>query len=336
MKLQDFDYTLPKELIAQYPAARRDQARLMVINRADGSIVHDIFARVGKYIPLKSLLVLNDSKVIPARLFGKRKETGGKVEVFLLQKLSDGYSYSALIRPLKKLKLGERIIFNGNNFFAELKSAEKKIVRFNRKNILPALNRLGHIPLPPYIKRNDEASDRNDYQTVYAKRAGSVASPTAGLHFTKPLLQGLKAQGHTIEKVTLHVNYATFKPVREEDITKHVMHEEEYRISEKTWERISKAKEKGKKIVAVGTTSCRSLESTAKTGRLSGKTNLFIYSGYPFKITDCLLTNFHTPKSTLLMLVDAFAGKKLIRRAYQEAIREKYRFFSYGDAMLIL
>ena len=335
MRLQDFDYNLPKELIAQYPLSRRDGARLMVIDRTDGSVIHDIFRNLKKYLPPQSLLTLNESKVIPARLFGTREKTGGKVEIFLLQK-SPGGSYKALIRPLKKLNTGEKIIFNGSGFYAQLENPQEKLIRFNRSDISIYLRKFGHMPLPPYIKRSDEPLDRRQYQTVYAKRAGSVASPTAGLHFTKSLLEALKQEGHTFEKITLHVNYATFKPVVEEDITKHVMHEEGYFISKAAWKRIEEVRKTGRKIVAVGTTSCRTLETAAASGRLEGRTNLFIYPGYHFKMTDCLLTNFHTPKSTLLMLVSAFATRELIRKAYEEAIREKYRFFSYGDCMLIL
>lgn len=343
MNLNEFHYVLPQELIAQEPLRQRDQARLMVIDRATGSIKHDIFKNIGQYLPAKSCVVLNDSKVIPARLLGRRQPNGGTVEIFLLKRLPDGYSYEALMRPLRRLKTDERIIFNGGKLVAQIKDRDKGVVRFNRKGITGQLNKIGRIPLPPYIKRRDNAADRKYYQTVYAKKAGSVASPTAGLHFTGRLLKSLGQAGHMIEKVTLHVNYATFKPVEEQDITKHQIHTEEFAVSHKTFGALSKSKQEGRKIVAVGTTSCRVLETISKwnvgNGRgraLQGNTDIFIYPGYRFRMTDVLLTNFHLPYSTLLMLVYAFGTKELIARAYQEAIKQSYRFYSYGDAMIIL
>ncbi len=345
-QLSDFNYHLPQELIAQYPTSQRDAARLMVIDRRDGSIRHDRFANVGKYLPPKSRLVVNDSKVIPARLLGKRA-TGGKVEVFLLRKLSDGVSFEALIKPLGRLKLDEQIHFNGAGVWARLVDPHKRIVRFNKKNLGRYLERIGHMPLPPYIKRADEPLDRKSYQTVYAKAPGSVAAPTAGLHFTEPLLQSLKKAGHGLAKVTLHVNYATFRLVQEADITKHEMHFEEYSVPLATLKalgldgrgrplRFAKQSGRPRPVVAVGTTSCRVLETLAQGGAPSGETNIFIYPGYEFRMTDALITNFHLPFSTLLMLVYAFGGAELMQRAYAEAIREKYRFYSYGDAMIIL
>ena len=335
MKLQDFTYELPEELIAQEPLKVRDQARLMVIERKTGTISHDTFSNIGKYLPPKAALVVNDSKVIPARLLGHRA-TGGKVEIFLLKQLSDGYSFEALIRPLKRLRVDERINFNGGKVYAELKDPLKKIVRFNKKNIIRELNRIGHIPLPPYIKRADVPSDRTYYQTVYAKNAGSVASPTAGLHFTNPLLARIKKAGHKVHKVTLHINYATFKMVEEEDITRHKMHEEEYSISQSSMKALQNGRQAGCPVVCVGTTSCRVLESAARTGELKGVTAIFLYPGAEFKMVDALITNFHLPQSTLLMLVYACGGVELMRRAYKEAIARKYRFYSYGDGMVIL
>lgn len=335
MRLQDFEYELPQELIAQYPLKSRDQARMMVIDRARGKIFHDVFSQIEKYLPVSSTIVLNDSKVVPARLLGRR-ETGGKTEVFLLKPLSDGYSYETLIRPLKRLNIDEKIIFNGSRVYAQLKDPHKKIVRFNRKNISGYLNKIGHMPLPPYIKRSDEALDREYYQTVYARHAGSVASPTAGLHFTKPLLAKLKKDGHAIVKVTLHVNFATFNLVKEEDVTHHKMHSESYAASQNMVAAIKKTKAQGKKVLAVGTTSCRTLETLAQTKKRKGMTDIFIYPGYKFQMTDLLLTNFHLPESTLLMLAYAFGGVDLMKRAYREAIKEKYRFYSYGDCMLII
>lgn len=343
MKLSDFNYTLPENLIAQHPLHHRDQARLMVVDRSRKSIVHDVFSNVGKYLPKESCIVLNDSKVIPARLLGMREKSGGRVEIFLLKKLSDRYSYETLMRPLRRLKIDEKIIFNGGDLVAKIKDKENRIVRFNTRNILTHLNKSGHMPLPPYIKRPDCAADRKYYQTVYARREGSVASPTAGLHFTHRLLDCIKRDGHKIEKITLHINYATFKPVEESDITKHKMYYENYSVTKKTLNAVNKAKKKGQKIVAVGTTSCRVLETVAKynggNGRdrsVRGRTNIFMYPGYKFRMTDVLITNFHLPYSTLLMLVYAFGSKSLMAKAYSQAIRKEYRFYSYGDAMLII
>ena len=334
-QLKEFDFNLPQELVAQYLIAQRDAARLMVIDRSTGTIRHDVFSNLGKYLSPQSLLVLNDSKVVPARLLGQRV-TGGKVEIFLLRKLSDGVSFEALIKPLGRLKPNERIHFNGSGVYAELIDPVKRIVRFNKKNLGSYFNRIGHMPLPPYIKRPDESSDRTMYQTVYAKHSGSVAAPTAGLHFTQTLLRRLKEFGHDFAPVTLHVNYATFKPVAEEDVTKHRMHFEEYSVSPGNLRKILTARLKGRKIVAVGTTSCRVLETIGEAGAARGETNIFMYPGYQFKRADALVTNFHLPFSTLLMLVYAFGGMELMKRAYSEAIANKYRFYSYGDAMLIL
>ena len=335
MTLEDFDYHLPEALIAQYPLRRREQARLMVVDRKKKTIVHSRFSNIQAYLPERSCLVLNDSKVIHARLLGKRV-SGGEVEIFLLKKLADGCSYETLLRPLRRLKAHEQIVLDGGKLVATIADREKKIVRFNKKNIGRQLEKIGHIPLPPYIKRPDRAEDRKYYQTVYAKNAGSVASPTAGLHFTPGILKRLRKSGHRIEKVTLHINYATFKPVEENDITRHRMHAEDYAVAPRVFQAIKKAKANGQKIVAVGTTSCRVLESIAASGQLKGSTDIFIYPGVPFRMVDGLLTNFHLPLSTLLMLVYAFGTKELMARAYAEAIKEKYRFFSYGDAMLIL
>ncbi|MFH1359870.1 MAG: tRNA preQ1(34) S-adenosylmethionine ribosyltransferase-isomerase QueA [Candidatus Omnitrophota bacterium] len=334
MKLQDFDYHLPQNLIAQYPLKRRDQARLLVLNRDKQTITHDRFANLEKYLPTESMIVLNDSKVICARLLGRKQRTGGQVEIFLLNQLADKYSYHALLRPVRRLKYHDQIQFDGNGLIAEI--IDKNTVRFNQKNLTKALNRIGHMPLPPYIKRADEPIDRRYYQTVYANKEGSVAAPTAGLHFTQRLITRLMNQGHPFQKVTLHINYATFKPVEETDITKHKMHTERYHMTQETFKRIKRHKKEGKKILAVGTTSCRVLETVADTGQLQGNTDLFVYPGYRFHFVDILLTNFHLPLSTLLMLVSAFAGHALMKRAYQEAIRNQYRFFSYGDAMLVL
>ncbi|VAX35043.1 S-adenosylmethionine:tRNA ribosyltransferase-isomerase [hydrothermal vent metagenome] len=333
MKLEDFAYTLPEELIAQYPLKRRDQARLMIINRADGTIGHDTFNNLDQHLPEQSHIVLNNSKVIPARLFGRR-ETGGRVEIFVLKEVESGV-YETLLRPAKKLKEGELVSIDGGSLVAEIIDKERRWVRFNKKNVLNYLEKVGHIPLPPYITRDDKAIDRKYYQTVFAQKPGSVASPTAGLHFTDRLLAKLK-KNHAMDKVTLHVNYGTFKPVEEKDITQHQMHFEDYFITKTALAKIQKSRKMGRKVVAVGTTSCRVLETIAHNNTLTGSTNIFMYPGYDFKLTDCLITNFHLPHSTLLMLIYAFGGKKLMQHAYQEAIKEKYRFYSYGDGMLIL
>ncbi len=335
MKLSDFHYYLPEELIAQYPLEKRDQARLLVVDRIKKTISHDIFANVCKYLPKDSIVVLNDTKVVAARLLGKRIPTGGQFEIFLLKQLKGKNEFETLIKPLRRLKENDQVEFE-EGLTAQLIDKEKRIVRFNTNHIYEKLERIGHMSLPPYIKRKDETLDHKRYQTVFAKHRGSVAAPTAGLHFTKELLAKIKKEGHTLLPVTLHVNYATFKPVEVEDIRKHPMHSEEYLIDQKNYQRILRSRVKGQKIVAVGTTSCRVLETVASSGRLKGETDIFIYPPYPFKMADMLITNFHLPQSTLLMLVYAFGGQELIKRAYQEAIDKKYRFFSYGDAMIII
>jgi len=334
--LKNYDYPLPQELIAQYPIFPRDKARLMVIDRQKQTISHDYFFNLQRYLPPQSMVVLNDSKVIPVRLLGKRRETGGEVEIFLLQRLSDGYTYQALLRPLKRLKKGEKIFFGKGEIVAEIIDKENRLVRLNKKNIYPSLERIGHMPLPPYIKRTDKALDKKYYQTVFAKNLGSVASPTAGLHLTTRLLKKIEGQGHKIKKVTLHINYATFKPVEVADIRKHEIHSEDFIVAPAIGKAIVAEKQKGKKIVAVGTTAARVLETVAQTKKIKGRTDIFIYPGYQFRLTDVLITNFHLPFSTLLMLVYAFGGEALMKRAYQEAVKEKYRFFSYGDGMIIL
>ncbi len=342
MKLSEFAYKLPPELIAQYPLKERDHARLMVIDRQNQTIDHDIFYNIGKHLKSPSIIVLNDSKVIPARLIGKREKTNGKVEVFLLKRLSNPYLYQTLIRPLRKIKVDEKIIFGDGQIYAQLKDVEKRIVGFNKKDISEYIENFGHIPLPPYIKRVDNLDDKNYYQTVFARKEGSVASPTAGLHFTKKLLNNLKKEGHKIIKVTLHINYATFKPVEEQDIENHKMHSEFYSVGEKSFNELIKAKKQKQTIVAIGTTSCRVLETLGKeialgkNPTLKGNTDIFIYPGYKFHLTDTIVTNFHLPHSSLLMLVYAFGGTNLMKKAYKEAIKRKYRFYSYGDAMMII
>ena len=336
MKLSDFDYHLPKELIAKYPAQPRDSCRLMVLNRKDKTIEHRIFRDVIDYLKPGDTLVLNNTKVIPARLIGKKEKTNANIEVFLLRPIEDNI-WEALIKNVRRLKKNQKIIIS-DDFYVEFlsKDDEKAIVKIHSKDIKSDLEKYGHVPLPPYIEREDEEKDKDYYQTVFADKEGSVASPTAGLHFTKELLEKIKEKGVNIAYITLHVGLGTFKPVKTEDITKHKMHEEYFTIPKETLEMIKKTKENKKSVVAVGTTVVRALETYGKFGKTEGFTDIFIYPPYEFKIVDKLITNFHLPKSTLLMLVSAFADRDFILRAYNGAVKEKYRFFSYGDAMLIV
>jgi len=341
MKLSNFDYSLPKELIAQFPEKKRDTCKLLVIDRKSKKIIHTHFRDIVNFLNPSDCMVLNNTKVIPARLLGRRL-TGGKVEVFLLKRLSDGYSYKTLIKPLRRLKLDEKILFDHGKIFAQLKDAKEKVVRFNIKNSSKLLG-LGQVPLPPYIKRSPNLMDKTHYQTVYAKHNGSVASPTAGLHFTKSLISEIENKGVDVAHVTLHVNYSTFNTLKEEEISKHKMHSEEFIVSKKAIKHIKSNKDSGNKIVAVGTTSCRVLETVAdkimknkNSVEIKSETDLFIYPGFNFKMVDKLITNFHLPRTSLFMLVCAFAGRNLIMKAYKEAVRKEYRFYSYGDAMMIL
>jgi S-adenosylmethionine:tRNA ribosyltransferase-isomerase len=348
LRLSDFDYKLPKELIAQYPLKERDACRLLVLNRTEGTIEHRVFKNIIDYLSKDDLIVLNDTKVLPARLKGCRL-TSGKVEVLLLNR-KNGLTFNALIKP-SRIKIGERIIFtpletierqkktmvsltgfNGSKI-SGLISAKNEIT-FNVKHI-DAVYNLGLMPLPPYIKREPQDLDNVYYQTVYADREGAVASPTAGLHFTEDLIKNIQSLGINIAYITLHIGLATFRPVKVNDITRHKMEPEYFKISNGAISSIEKVRIDKARIFAVGTTSLRALE-TYVIGSKEGYTDLFIYPGYKFKAVDCLLTNFHLPKTTLFMLVCAFAGEKLIKKAYQEAIDRKYRFYSYGDAMLII
>ncbi len=336
IKLSEFDYHLPEELIAKYPVEPRDSCRLMVLDRRNQKIEHRIFRDIVDYLKEGDLLVLNDTKVIPARLIG-RKTTGAKIEVLLLRPYTDN-EWEVLIKNIKRLKPGQEVIF-GEDFKAVLleKYQEGKArVKLIGDNIKELINKYGHIPLPPYIEREDEDRDKEAYQTVFARKEGAVASPTAGLHFTQELLKKLEEKGIKKAFCTLHVGLGTFRPIQTEDITKHKMHEEYYQIPDETLQAIRKTKEKGKKVIAVGTTVVRTLETYAQTGKKEGFSDIFIYPPYQFKMVDALITNFHLPKSTLILLVSAFAGKDFIFKAYNEAIQQKYRFFSYGDAMLIL
>ena len=336
IKLSEFDYHLPEELIAKYPVEPRDSCRLMVLDRKTQKIEHRIFRDIVDYLEEGDLLVLNDTKVIPARLIG-RKTTGAKIEILLLRPYTDN-EWEVLIKNIKRLKPGQEVIF-GEDFKAVLleKYQEGKArVKLIGNNIKELINKYGHIPLPPYIEREDEEKDKEAYQTVFARKEGAVASPTAGLHFTQELLKKLEEKGIKKAFCTLHVGLGTFRPIQTEDITKHKMHEEYYQIPDETLQAIRKTKEKGKRVIAVGTTVVRTLETYAQTGKKDGFSDIFIYPPYQFKMVDALITNFHLPKSTLILLVSAFAGKDFIFKAYNEAIQQKYRFFSYGDAMLIL
>ncbi|MBU3959134.1 MAG: tRNA preQ1(34) S-adenosylmethionine ribosyltransferase-isomerase QueA [Candidatus Omnitrophica bacterium] len=340
LKLSDFDYDLPKELIAQYPLRERDMARLLVINRKEKTIEHRAFKDLVNYFSKDDLFALNDTKVLHCRLEGRRK-TGGKVQALLL-KQKEGLTFKALIKP-SRIKFGERIIFNGGTIYAEMTARDE--LTFYAPDI-DAVYRQAQIPLPPYIKRAPQDLDSVYYQTVFAQREGSIAAPTAGLHFTPGFITEIESSGINIAYITLHINYPTFKPVKTEDITSHKMDKEYFCIDEQAQDLLKKTVAHKGRIFAVGTTSVRALETYILTGLKESDTDLFIYPGYKFKIIDCLLTNFHLPRTTLFMLVCAFcaagasasggAGIELVKKAYQEAIDKKYRFYSYGDAMLII
>ena len=339
MELSEFNYYLPEELIAQTPITKRDESRLMILNKETGEIEHKIFRNILDYLEPGDCLVRNNTKVIPARLYGK-KDTGANVEFVLLKNI-EGDIWEAMVRPGNKLHVGAKVIFGDGLLQAEiletLQDGTRK-VKFTYNGIFnEILDKIGLMPLPPYIHESLQDNDR--YQTVYAKYEGSAAAPTARLHFTEELLQEIEKKGVEIANVTLHVGIGTFRPVKEKNIEEHHMHTEHYYIKESDAKKINKAKESGHRIIAVGTTSCRVLETVAdengKVKATEGDTQIFIYPGYKFKILDGLITNFHLPESTLLMLVSALAGKENIMNAYNEAVKEKYRFFSFGDAMLI-
>ncbi|MCQ9207238.1 MAG: tRNA preQ1(34) S-adenosylmethionine ribosyltransferase-isomerase QueA [Omnitrophica bacterium] len=339
MKLSEFDYEVPRELIAQYPSGRRGDDRLLVVDRRKGSFEERHFSDIADYFASGDLLALNDTKVIPARLFGKRK-TGGKVEIFVLDRTER--PARALVRSSGRIKPGETVTLNSGYEVKVLGAARVgRLVEFNEP-VDEVLRRCGHVPLPPYISRPDEPSDRERYQTIYASADGATASPTAGLHFTENAVRQLKEKGVEIAYVTLHVSYGTFAPIKEDTVEKHKMHSEHFHVSKENAEAINGARGKKARIFACGTTSLRTLEARAEdfknpiSERIEGRTDLFIYPGYKFKIVDALITNFHLPKSTLLLLTSAFAGKELLFRAYEYAIKNKFKFFSYGDAMLIM
>nr|MBQ6242142.1 tRNA preQ1(34) S-adenosylmethionine ribosyltransferase-isomerase QueA [Lachnospiraceae bacterium] len=342
MNVSDFDYELPPELIAQDPLADRSSSRLLILDRETGAIMHRIFRDIKDELHPGDCLVINNTKVIPARLLGVRKETGAAVELLLLKRLEDRENtWETLVRPGKKCREGAVLSFGDGLLEAEITEVlpdGNRLVRFTFDGIFEEiLDRLGQMPLPPYITHHLE--DKNRYQTVYAKYDGSAAAPTAGLHFTQELLAQIREKGVSVAEITLHVGLGTFRPVKVDTVEEHHMHSEYYEVNAEAAALINRAKKEGHRVIAVGTTSCRTLESAAgEDGMLhpcSGWTEIFIYPGYNFKIVDALITNFHLPKSTLMMLVSALAGREHIMKAYGEAIKERYRFFSFGDAMFI-
>lgn len=338
MLLSQFSYHLPGERIAQHPLEERDQSRLLVLERQSGALEHKHFYEIIDYLEPGDTLVFNNTRVIPARLIGTRADTGGKVEVFLLNRLTDT-DWETLVKPGKRARPGMTITF-GDELRCEILDTTDfggRVVRFSFTGVFEAvLDRLGETPLPPYI--HERLSDSERYQTVYATQRGSAAAPTAGLHFTESLLERIAAKGIHLAYVTLHVGLGTFRPVSAENITDHVMHREFYTIPEATARIVNETRARGNRVIAVGTTSVRTLETVGQSGEVqagSGYTNIFIYPGYRFRIVDGLITNFHLPESTLLMLVSAFASREQVLGAYETAIKEEYRFFSFGDAMLI-
>ena len=341
MKRQDFYYELPEELIAQDPLEDRSSSRLLVLDKETGAFSHHVFKEITEYLHEGDCLVINDTKVIPARLIGSKVETNAKIEVLLLKRKENNV-WETLVKPGKKAKVGAKISFGDGLLMGEVIDVVEegnRLIKFDFDGIFEEiLDQLGQMPLPPYITHQLE--DKNRYQTVYATHTGSAAAPTAGLHFTPELLEEIKEKGVDIARVTLHVGLGTFRPVKVDEITEHHMHSEFFMIDEEAAEKINRAKETGHRVICVGTTSCRTVESAAdENGHLeakSGWTQIFIYPGYKFKVLDCLITNFHLPESTLIMLVSALAGREHVLVAYEEAVKERYRFFSFGDAMMIV
>ena len=340
MKTDDFDYELPEELIAQTPLKKRDSSRLMVVDRKTGEIEHRVFHDIVDYLNEGDVLILNDTKVLPARLLGIKEDTKAHIELLLLKNIENDI-WECLVKPAKRVKIGTIVSFGEGMLKARcISEYEEGIKRFEFLYdgiFLEILDKLGTMPLPPYIKEKLKEQDR--YQTVYARELGSAAAPTAGLHFTKELLEKISQKGVIVCYITLHVGIGTFRPVNVEDVTKHKMHSEFYSVSKETADIISLAKSEGRRIISVGTTTTRTLETVmTKYGKMqecSGWTDIFIYPGYEFKAIDCLITNFHLPKSTLIMLVSAFSDKNIILNAYKEAVNDKYRFFSFGDSMFL-
>jgi S-adenosylmethionine:tRNA ribosyltransferase-isomerase len=349
MKLSQFSFDLPEELIAEYPSENRDEARLMVINRESGTIEHKLFKDIINYVDEGDVMVMNNTKVFPARMYGNKEKTGAKIEVFLLRELNrESLLWDVLVDPARKIRIGNKLYFGeDDSLVAEVidnTTSRGRTLRFlfdgPYEDFKKAITDLGETPLPKYIKRGVEATDEERYQTIYAKEEGAVAAPTAGLHFSRQLLKRLELKGVDFAEVTLHIGLGTFRPVEVEDLTKHKMDSEQVIISQKCADRVNKAKRDKKKVIAIGTTSMRAIETSVSTeGYLKpfdGWTNKFIFPPYDFSIADGLVTNFHTPLSTLLMMISAFCGHELMIEAYELAVKEKYKFYSYGDAMLIL
>ena len=344
MKLSDFKYNLPKTAIAKYPVSPRDKAKLMVINRETQEVENKVFSDIVSYMGKGDVLVVNETRVFQARLYGKKEKTNAKIEVFLLRELNaEDCIWDVIVDPARKVRIGNKIYFN-DKLWCEVidnTTSRGRTVRFNQPgNVYKAVEKIGLTPLPPYIKREPEASDKENYQTVYAKVDGAVAAPTAGLHFTPKLLQKIEKKGIQVVPVILHIGLGTFRPVEVEDLTKHKMDSEYFEIHNKSAEVINKSITSKHNVFVVGTSTCRALETSVTADGLvkpnSGWTDKFIYPPYDFKITNKLITNFHTPESTLLMLVSAFADTDLIMKSYKKALKESYRFLSYGDAMLII
>ncbi|WP_346871018.1 tRNA preQ1(34) S-adenosylmethionine ribosyltransferase-isomerase QueA [Clostridium sp. UBA5119] len=340
MKVKDFYFDLPKELIAQHPLEKRDESRLMVLNKKSGEVEHKVFKDIIEYLNPGDCLVLNDTRVMPARLYGAKEGSGGKMEFLLLNRHEDDI-WETLVKPGKRGKVGAKFVFGNGELKAEvvdvLDNGNRKVKFYYDGIFEEVLDRLGEMPLPPYIE--EKLEDRERYQTVYSKEVGSAAAPTAGLHFTDELLQAIKKKGIDIAFVTLHVGLGTFRPVKAEDVQDHEMHSEYYILDKENAGIINNAKKSGKRVIAVGTTSNRTLESIAnEEGQVkeqSGYTSIFIYPGYKFKIVDAIITNFHLPESTLIMLISAFSTREIVMNAYKIAVENKYRFFSFGDAMFI-
>jgi len=349
MKLSQFNFDLPEELIAKYPTENRDDSRLMVIDRATGKIEHKMFKDVIEYVDEGDVLIMNNTKVFPARMYGNKEKTGAKIEVFLLRELNrESLLWDVLVDPARKIRIGNKLYFGeDNSLVAEVidnTTSRGRTLRFlfdgPYEEFKKIITQLGQTPLPKYIKREVEELDEERYQTIYAKEEGAVAAPTAGLHFSRQLMKRLELKGVNFAEVTLHIGLGTFRPVEVEDLTKHKMDSEQAEITSDCAEKVNSVKRNKKKVIAVGTTSMRAIETSVSTdGMLKpyvGWTNKFIFPPYDFSIADVLITNFHTPLSTLLMMISAFGGHELMMSAYQEAVKEKYRFYSYGDAMIIL
>ncbi|WP_374401321.1 tRNA preQ1(34) S-adenosylmethionine ribosyltransferase-isomerase QueA [Flavobacterium sp.] len=349
MKLSHFNFNLPEELLAEFPAENRDESRLMVVNRKTGTIEHKLFKDVIDYFDDGDVMVLNNTKVFPARLYGNKEKTGARIEVFLLRELNaEQRLWDVLVDPARKIRIGNKLYFgDDDSLVAEVidnTTSRGRTLRFlydgSYEEFREKLVELGETPIPKYINREVTPEDAERYQTIYAKEEGAVAAPTAGLHFSKHLLKRLEIKGVDFAEVTLHVGLGTFNPVEVEDLSKHKMDSEEMIIKQEACDIVNNAKAKKKKVCCVGTTSMRAMESSVSSQRTlnpyTGWTNKFIYPPYDFSLADCMITNFHTPKSTLLMMISAFCGHDLMKKAYEEAIKEKYRFYSYGDAMLII